>query len=71
MQTNKLWTRYFCDSAENALLKSSSLLSDYSLLGFLLEEFAEGVDEELKEVFGVTKYDLNKNEELKIIESER
>ncbi len=62
---------HLCDRAHNALLRSSSLLSDHSLFRFLLEEFTEVVDEELEEFFGVTKDALNKNEELKIIESER
>ncbi len=52
--------------AENALLRSSSLLSDHSLFGFLLEDFMEGVDELLEEIFGVTKDNMNENEELKI-----
>ena len=62
---------YLCDHAEKALLRSNSLLSDYSLFGFLEEEFTEGVDEELEEVFGCTKDDLNENEVLNLPENER
>ncbi len=50
---------YLCDHAEKAWLRSNSLLSDYSLFGFLEEEFTEGVNKELEEVFGCTKDDLN------------
>ncbi len=56
---------YLCDCDGKALLRSNSLLSDYSLFGFLEEDFTKGVDEELKEVFGCTKNDLNENEVLK------
>ncbi len=38
---------YLCDSADNALLRSSSLLNDCSLFGFLDEELIMGVDEEM------------------------
>ncbi len=62
---------YLCDCAQNALLRSNSLLSNYSLFGFLEEEFIEGVDEELEEVFGCTKDDLNENEVLNLLENER
>ncbi len=50
------------------MLRSSNLLSDHFLFGFLAEELTEGVDEELEEVFGCTKDNLNKNDELKVIE---
>ncbi len=62
MQTNQPLTRYTSDHDEKALLRSNSLVSDYSLFGFLEKEFTEGVDEELEEVFGYTKNDLNDNE---------
>ncbi len=52
---------YLYDRAEKALLISNSLLSDYSIFGFLEEEFTEGVDEEFQVVFICTKDDLNKN----------
>ncbi len=61
---------YLCDRAVNALLRYSSLLSDYFLFGFLENEVTEGVDDELKEVFGVTN-DYFKNEFLNISENER
>ncbi len=48
----------------------SSLLCDHSLFSFLEEEFTERVDEELEEVFDITKDHLNENKELKIIENE-
>ncbi len=50
---------YLCDWAQNFLLRSSSLLSNHSLFGFLEMEFTEGVEEELEEVFGCTKDDIN------------
>ncbi len=62
---------YLCDSAENALMRSNSILSDHSLFCFLEEEFSEGVDEELEEVFGDTKDDLNESKQLKIVDNER
>ncbi len=52
------------------MLRSNSLLSDYSLFGFLEEEFTEGVDEELEELFACTKNDLNKNKNLNLPENE-
>ncbi len=55
---------YFCDRDKNAFLRSSIILIDNSLFVFLLEEFKEGVDEELEEVIGCTKDDLIENEEL-------
>ncbi len=50
---------YLCDRAENALLRSSSLLSNHSLFGCLEMEFIEGVDEKLEEILGCTKDGLN------------
>ncbi len=67
----KIKIYYLYNRAENSLLISSSLLSDHSLFGFLEEEFTEGVDEELEEVFRCTKDDLNENEEFKSTEMER
>ncbi len=53
---------FLYDWAQNALIRSNCLLSDYSLFGFLEKEFNEEVDEEMEEVFGCTKDDLNENE---------
>ncbi len=62
---------YLYDHAEKALLRSNSILSDFSLFGFLEEEFREGVDEELEKVFGCMKDDLNENEMLNLPVNER
>ncbi len=62
---------YLCNHAEKALLRSNSLLSDYYLFGFLDENFTEGMDKELEEVFGCTKDDFNENEVLNLPENER
>ncbi len=57
---------HLCDRAQNALMRSSSFLSDHSLFGYLEEEFIDEVYGELEEVFGIMKDDLNEIEELKI-----
>ncbi len=63
---------YFCgDQAQNALLRSNSLLSNYSLFVFLEEEFPEWANEEFEELFSCTKDDLNENEVLNLLVNER
>ncbi len=41
---------YLCDKPENALVRSSSLFDDHSLVGLIVEEFIYGVYEELEKV---------------------
>ncbi len=54
-------TFYLCNRAQNALLRSNSLMSEHAFVCYSLEEFTEGVEEELEEVFCIKKDDLNEN----------